>query len=263
MQRPHVLLGTTLLMALTLGLQPAGAGAPASCDDSTIDPDSFSGATITPSTTGRTVVEVRAGRQLFVDGTRCATLPDANTITLIQGVSNGRENVTLVINEPLEVGGQGGVRFRVLLSSNEQFPDRFTVKGLDDRGEVFITSQFGVAIRALNSDGGGTIGDVTIDTASAPQLRLTVDGRGGNDILDGRKEVIGDLSTPEPFPGMQTFKGSKGNDRFYGSPLPDVMIGGVGNDHFVTRQGGKDKVNGGQGTDRCKCDAVDVVRNVE
>lgn len=71
--------------------------------------------------------------------------------------------------------------------------------------------------------------------ASADRVGAWIEGRGGNDTLNG-----GD--------GDDTLDGGVGRDTLDGGAGDDTMLGGAGNDSFVI-DGGKDKVIGGTGRD--------------
>jgi Ca2+-binding RTX toxin-like protein len=71
--------------------------------------------------------------------------------------------------------------------------------------------------------------------------RDVVDGRGGSDIIFGG-------------PGADRIKGGRGKDALYGN---------AGGDRFNSRDGKRDRVRGGGGTDSARVDRRDRVRQVE
>jgi Ca2+-binding RTX toxin-like protein len=74
-------------------------------------------------------------------------------------------------------------------------------------------------------------------------------GFGGNDRINGRG-------------GHDILVGGFGNDRLIGGPGLDSLYGNFGNDFLNSRDGAKDLVDGGKGTDRVRKDAKDRVRGV-
>ncbi len=79
---------------------------------------------------------------------------------------------------------------------------------------------------------------------SKQKVALTMDGRGGNDILEGGSAV--DVITD--FSGNNTLIGNGGNDTLLGGLGDDVMFGGQGDD-VINGSFGNDKISGGPGKD--------------
>jgi Ca2+-binding RTX toxin-like protein len=84
---------------------------------------------------------------------------------------------------------------------------------------------------------GGSGADVITGNASANQLV----GNGGNDVIHG----------------------GGGNDSLWGNAGADQLFGDGGNDTLLARDGLRDTVNGGNGTDSAQTDALDLVTSVE
>lgn len=63
--------------------------------------------------------------------------------------------------------------------------------------------------------------------------------------------------------GRDVVNGQRGADGLSGGKGVDVLRGGVGNDVIDSRDGFKDYVYGGDGTDTLRKDRFDVVRGVE
>jgi Ca2+-binding RTX toxin-like protein len=120
------------------------------------------------------------------------------------------------------------------------------------------------------SEGEGLVfggwGDDTIvggpngDTVYGEKGNDTIQGRAGNDYILGG-------------PGNDTLRGEGGSDLIYGNEGRDVLFGGVGhdrlfgglgNDTLQARDGLRDRLHGGPGTDRARIDRrLDVVMGIE
>jgi Ca2+-binding RTX toxin-like protein len=77
-----------------------------------------------------------------------------------------------------------------------------------------------------------------------------VDGGAGNDLLRGGR-------------GSDIVDGGDGNDRLFGGGGKDLLMGGAGNDRFTVRDGKRDRVDCGSGTDLVSADKRDVLRHCE
>ena len=69
-----------------------------------------------------------------------------------------------------------------------------------------------------------------------------VDGRGGNDILQG--DAVG----PDEGPGMDVLYGSDGDDSLFGGPEADTLYGDAGDDGLYGEEG-TDSLVGDDGND--------------
>ena len=104
-----------------------------------------------------------------------------------------------------------------------------------------------------------------------------LDGGGGGDVLnggDGVDRLLGGAGGDTLSGGAANdvllgggggdrLVGAAGGDRLTGGLGQDVMNGLAGNDTFYARDGMRDTVDGGAGTDRAQRDKVDRVRLVE
>lgn len=254
---------------MVVGSPPAAAGS-AECDTSTVDAATSTGVTITVTSRQAVTVEVR-GRQLFVNGTRCISFPaQGNFTSAILGTAEVRENVTLVMSTPLEVGGSGAQRFRVDLASSSAARDRFTLKTLENATRETVFPWIGGVI-VNDYEELGTIAQISFNQANSSYLNLVVDGRGGPDVLDGRSDQSGPFPVT-PFGGRLTLRGGPGRDSVIGGANDDVLNGGAGRDklkgvggadRFEARDGEVDSINGGPGNDTCRCDPNDTRVSVE
>nr|WP_274597174.1 calcium-binding protein [Microvirga tunisiensis] len=102
------------------------------------------------------------------------------------------------------------------------------------------------------------VGNITVNTTNVE--RVEVDGRGGNDSIDGSGQtnvgVVLDISggTGDDSllggAGGDSLDGGDGNDTMIGNRGNDTASGGLGNDSFTWNPGdGNDLFDGGAGTD--------------
>lgn len=83
--------------------------------------------------------------------------------------------------------------------------------------------------------------------------------------------LIGALVICLPVSAFAVTRGGAGDDRIFGTPSADVLLGGGGDDVVAGRGGddqlsggpGADFVFGGEGFDTCEVDADDLVRGCE
>jgi hypothetical protein len=85
-----------------------------------------------------------------------------------------------------------------------------------------------------------------------------VGGRGNDRLYSGpgADRLLGDH-------GRDLLIGGRGGDRLFGGPGKDQMFGWAGNDFFFARDGFRDVVGGGDGTDRADVDRLDATRSIE
>ena len=95
------------------------------------------------------------------------------------------------------------------------------------------------------------VGTQAADVIRGTRGRDVICGLGGNDVILGRG-------------GNDTVYGGPGNDTLDGGTGNDVLRGGAGNDTFRARDGRRDVVEGGGGTDSAVADrTLDRLRSVE
>ena len=118
-------------------------------------------------------------------------------------------------------------------------------------------------------DGGDSIfGEVGDDQAAG--------GAGGDVVLggDGLDRLLGEAGGDRLAGGAanELLRGGDGGDRLLGHAGSDTLSGGggrdamfgyAGNDAFFARDGRRDRVNGGAGTDRARLDRADIRRLLE
>jgi Ca2+-binding RTX toxin-like protein len=104
----------------------------------------------------------------------------------------------------------------------------------------------GDRIAALETVYGGSGDDVLRGDAGAQ----TFWGFSGDDVLTGRG-------------GSDDLDGDRGDDVLRGGPGRDALDGGSGNDRLFSRDGVRDRVNGGSGRDTARADRRDRLRRVE
>lgn len=93
---------------------------------------------------------------------------------------------------------------------------------------------------------GGPSNDVLRGTARADVIcgaggNDRIEGRGGPDIIDGG-------------PGNDRINGGKGNDRLIGGPSRDRIAAGRGADSIYAKDGKRDLISGGRGSDKARLD---------
>ena len=94
----------------------------------------------------------------------------------------------------------------------------------------------------------GTIHDDVLTGTPGPDV---ICGLGGNDTISG-------------LAGNDRLDGGAGDDTLVGGSGRDVLLGGAGNDTIQARDGARDTVDGGPGSDNATVDKkLDVVRGVE
>ena len=97
--------------------------------------------------------------------------------------------------------------------------------------------------------------DVTMTTEPT---RVTVLGRGGNDMLSGHGDEVDGV--PAPYNRLMSLNGSEGADLLIGGNGVDSLSGGNGDDHYVTVDGTLDSLieaTGATGTDVAEMDSFD------
>ncbi|HYI18426.1 MAG TPA: calcium-binding protein [Solirubrobacteraceae bacterium] len=151
-------------------------------------------------------------------------------------------------------------------------PITITLDGIADDGREGERDD----IRAVESfdvsSVGRFVGDDAANAFYAPEVGRGgfLDGRGGDDTLvagDAADEVLGGS-------GADAISGGMGDDRLVGGPGPDVIsgdrparcneyhcdvAGGYGDDTIDARDGERDMIACGEGTDTVLADAVDVL----
>ena len=95
------------------------------------------------------------------------------------------------------------------------------------------------------------VGTQAADVIRGTRGRDVICGLGGNDVILGRG-------------GNDTIYGGPGNDTLEGGAGNDVLRGGAGNDTFRARDGRRDVVEGGRGTDTATADrTIDRLLSIE
>lgn len=112
---------------------------------------------------------------------------------------------------------------------------------------------------AASADGSDLVsGGTGTDTASyalrSSGLKLSLNG-----LYDDGAAGEGDRLGSD----VERLTGGKGADTLTGSPQPNMLTGGAGNDTFQSLDGVVDTLNGGTGTDRAHRDNADQVTSVE
>jgi Ca2+-binding RTX toxin-like protein len=145
-----------------------------------------------------------------------------------------------------------------------------TLAKLGDRNDILSISHFldcGDTVR-------GGAGDDRIRGADRAGSSEHLYGGPGDDVLLGRDVMIG--SAYQNFnggPGSDRIDGKAGRDAIYGGRGPDrltggegadfTLLGGPGNDTLFSRDGVRERVDGGGGYDRARVDGRDRLFGVE
>ena len=239
-----------LAVVATVCLTWTGSARAQSAPTCSFDPAT---ATVTVNVNGGHVDVVASwtGR-IHVNGGPCggATVTSTDTILI-----NGMAERDLVHLRGSFVPGKtgetdGASEIEISFALGDRF-DTALVQFEDDRERIVLTS------------GGIDIGnDLDQDITVAGTERLSIDGQGGNDIIDGSAYTGGGLE----------IQGGNGHDRITGSGLSDDLFGGSGNDTIyggllddtITGGTGDDALYGGPGLDRfvanSALDGSDLIR---
>lgn len=123
---------------------------------------------------------------------------------------------------------------------------------------------------------GGSGDDVLVGTVAKGRIQgkerlfgSLLRGRGGDDLLRGTRAgdaLVGGSGDDvlRGSRGQDLIRGATGNDRLVGGRGRDLLRGDDGRDLLLARDGRRDRVNGGAGTDKAQIDeALDRVRRVE
>jgi TolB protein len=143
-----------------------------------------------------------------------------------------------VVNGTLEIAGGRGpdsVELRVV--------EGFLVTRIDgvQRGWFLVGD-----VDRAEIVGTGASDTIRINVALPAEVKA---GKGNDTVQGGR--------------GADTLDGGDGNDRIVGGKGRDTVLGGKGNDAIDVRDGQRDRVNAGPGTDTVVADPNDVVTNAE
>jgi Ca2+-binding RTX toxin-like protein len=139
-------------------------------------------------------------------------------------------------------------------------------------GDDTILGEAGSDGSLTGNDGNDSIDGGPGDEVT-PGNQSAIDGGAGQDSLhggpgddfiaggDGHDEIFGEQ-------GSDKLRGEGGPDILVGDdasgqPRQDVLTGGAGGDTLLARDGKRDLVHGGPGSDNARVDAVDVVDGVE
>ncbi|CAA9412900.1 MAG: Alkaline phosphatase [uncultured Phycisphaerae bacterium] len=152
--------------------------------------------------------------------------------------------------EPLEA--------RVLMAAQpivEVRDDELVVTGTDGADQIVVSQTDGEVSLDLNG---------TTSTHPGSFARLTIDGRGGNDVITLDPTVTAD-AVIHGGAGNDSITAGRGNDRLFGGPGVNMLFGAGGDDTLVTVGGSTaDRLVGGPGRDAFWLDAggSEVVNDV-
>lgn len=157
--------------------------------------------------------------------------------------------------------------------------------GSDPQEELYVVNADGSGLRRLGIDSDTTVAwqpvvgvcqkmGVVRGTEGNDTLRGTagndvICGGGGNDTIRGgagNDTIYGDAGNDTLLgeAGNDILQGGAGDDALTGGPGLDRLFGGAGNDRLDAKDGAKDVVDGGPGTDSARTDrGVDAPKAVE
>lgn len=141
--------------------------------------------------------------------------------------------------------------------------------GRSEGGQGGDTFVMGAAPDGAHQVVGGPGHDVVDYAARTAGVTVTLDGVGG-DGATGEGDAVG---APPPWsasPDVEEVRGGAGDDVLTGSPWQDALVGGLGADTLrglagddtlrgTDGVGGNDRLDGGDGTDGCTADPLDVL----
>ena len=129
-----------------------------------------------------------------------------------------------------------------------------------DDAQIKVTSD-AVGTMTVN----GLPAQVVIENGEAANDRLTVNGQGGNDTIDGSGVAAGQMKlTLNGGLGVDTLIGGAGDDLVNGGDGNDVALMGGGNDTFVWNPGDdNDTVEGQGGTDTLLFNGANIAEQID
>ena len=246
-----------------------------------------SGAAVTCTyndTVGLVTVEIDAGASATVN--RDGDFVEANNERCLDGVTEATVTNTEVINI---VGGAGGQRAEVSLTSGRFEPGRTDEIGSSDEIEIFVNlgggndsvklsgrNQVDTIVAGKDNDqarinlNAGEGDTVDYDLSVHDNVEgLSIFGNGGADAIS----ATGDFGTGTVLPRSIHISGGGGNDSLTGvggkdvltdkagTGDVDVLIGKGDDDTLRTRDGdARDRAVGGPGADDCRVDRKDVAK---
>jgi Ca2+-binding RTX toxin-like protein len=173
------------------------------------------------------------------------TLGGADNVTVNDLTGTDLTHVELALRGP--AGGTDGQA------------DSITVNGTQGADNIAVGGDVG-GLRVS-----GLSATITIFDADPTLDSLTVNGLGGNDVIDARSlRADAILLTLNGGDGDDVITGSDGNDTIVGGRGSDVMMGGPGDDTFVWNPGdGSDVVEGQGGADTLQFNGSNAAENID
>ncbi|HUI94912.1 MAG TPA: calcium-binding protein [Xanthobacteraceae bacterium] len=209
---------------------------------------------------------------ISANGSRVRFTRDVGNITMdLNGIEHIDFNAlggadTITVND---LTGTGVTQVAVDLSATpgsgqgDAAPDSVIVNGTQGNDTISIVSSGSSVV--VN----GLAAQVTIkgldSGANAATDALTINGLGGDDVIDASKLHAGQVNlTINGGDGNDTITGSAGNDTVFGGRGNDVTFLGAGNDTFVWDPGdGSDTVEGQAGNDTLLFNGANVNENID
>jgi Ca2+-binding RTX toxin-like protein len=142
-------------------------------------------------------------------------------------------------------------------SAGDTFSGRVNARG--GRGNDTFTAGVGAHVFRGQAGDDVCLGSATFDICEGGPGEDALAGGGGSDDLLGARGA----DTIHGGPGSDGIFGGYGNDLLFGGEGRDFLVGGPGDDVIRARDGVRERVRGGRGSDRARVDRIDSVRSVE
>ena len=130
----------------------------------------------------------------------------------------------VLLSNPLSASGQATNVTNAVFDAGT---GAFSVTGTEGADSIVITVSANDIVEVGNVASGVNAGDVTT---------ISVDGLGGNDLIDLSRVLASDFSGISSDAGAITIEGGFGNDTIFGSGLDDTIRGGAGDDFIYGDQ---------------------------
>lgn len=134
-------------------------------------------------------------------------------------------------------------------------------------GDDVLEGEYGEDVLEGGADDDVVIGGAGRDAITGKSGNDEIWGKSGNDRIwggNGADEVHGgaDHDTLKGGAGGDVLLGDDGNDTIVGEESGDKMYGGDGSDTFKARDGTRDRIDGGSGSDYASRDSFDIAESV-
>ena len=188
--------------------------------------------------------------------------------------SDRTNSVTVTIGDELPNDGEAGEGDFVSVGVDQVYgghaADTITAMNVQDVGRTYLRGGEGNDHLSALPVGWTSIveggpGDDVLHVAGPDS---TIFGGIGNDVLSGAhggQALRGQKGkdTLRGLAGNDLLSGGADADHLNGGPAKDQVFGNSGNDTFMARDGKRDSLDGGGGTDKARVDAIDHLARIE